>query len=655
MPSRILIVEDEQVILELLRRQIVAEGHEAFTAADGEQGLQILRDEDPDVMLVDVVLPGISGMDVLRAARKESPGTEVVVMTANASVQMAIECLRAGAVDLLRKPFHQEQLSAALKAAVERQREHATRGLLKASEAVFAANEPDRLPEVIVRTATEAMGCTGSLLLPGGDGRLYVAYSAGLAPDIQATVSIAIGEKVAGRVALDRKPVLLQDLAEDPRFAGLEPSPRVCSSIVYPLAVGERLLGVLSLNRGAGETRFRRADLQRAAMLASMVQLALENAHLVRKTVASERLASLGTIASSITHEINNPLTYVLCNLERAGELLRKDTPPSAQELTELISDAVNGAERIGLIVRDMRTIARSGQPEQENVFDFSDAVRSALRLAGAVLRSCAEVDLHLAEGARVRGSAGQLTQVLVNLLVNAAHAIREGNVDDGRVTVSTRCEGDQVVAEVADNGRGIAEKDRVRLFEPFFTTRGSTTGTGLGLWISREIVKRHKGNVEVVAASGRGALFRLRLPSAGAIAAKSAGLAPGERRPRVLFVDDEDAILRIYKRVFEPIFELELAPGGHEAWELLQGGARFDAVVCDLMMPGLNGMDLYERLARANPDLARTFLFVTGSACHPKVSSFLASCSNPVLEKPVTMAVVRDAIAKLLRQGQSP
>ncbi|HEY3452373.1 MAG TPA: response regulator [Myxococcales bacterium] len=657
MPARILLVEDAPTILELLRNQIESDGHEVLVAPDGERALQVLRAEDPDVMVADVILPGrLSGMDLLRTVREESPSTEVVVMTSDATVEMAIECLRAGAVDLLRKPFQPAELSAAVASALQRQQEHATRGMLQASEAVLTAKDPDRLPEVIVRTATEVMQCTGSLLLPGADGRLYVAHAFGLAPEIQANVSIALGEKVAGRVALERKPVLLQDLAGDPRFATLQPSAQVRSSIVWPLAVGERLLGVLALNRGGNEPRFRRADLHRAAMLASMIQLALENARLLRQTVASERLASLGTIASSITHEINNPLTYVLGNLERAEELLRGAPAPTPQDLLELLEDAVEGAERIGCIVRDMRTIARSGQgdQEQETVFDLADAVRSALRLSGAVLRSCAEVDLSLVEGARVRGSAGQLSQVFVNLFVNAAHAIREGQAGGGRVTVRTRVEGDRVVAEISDNGKGIAERDRGRLFDPFFTTRGATSGTGLGLWISRELLRRHKGTIEAASGGERGALFRLTLPLEGSAKPVAATPLPTTRKPRVLFVDDDEPILRIYKRVFDSAFEVELAIGGRRAWELLQSGAVFDAVVCDLMMPDLNGMQLHQNVIRAMPQLARLFVFVTGSSYHPDVTSFMVACSNPVLEKPTSMADLRETIARVMQSAET-
>ncbi|MGC4123185.1 MAG: response regulator [Myxococcales bacterium] len=640
----------------IFRRQVEEDGHEVLVSSDGDRALQILKAEDPDVMVMDVNLPGLSGMDLLRAAREEAPSTEVVVMTAYASVEMAIECLRAGAVDLLRKPFGADGLSRAIAAALVRQQEHATRGLLQASEAVLAASDPDRLPEVIVRTVTEVMKCTASLLLPGADGKLYVAHAFGMPPEVQAEAAVVLGEKVAGRVAVERKPLLLQDLASDPRFAGLAPSRQVRSSIVWPLAVGERLLGVLALNRGEGERRFRRADLHRAAMLASLVQLALENAQLARQTVASERLASLGTIASSITHGINNPLTYVLGNLERSQQMLRGVTDPTAQEVQDLLSDAVEGAERIGSIVRDMRTISRSGQGtgEQEAVFELGDAVRSALRLSGAVLRSCAEVELQLAEGTRVRGSAGQLSQVFVNLLVNAAHAIREGQAGGGCVTVSTRVEGERVVAEVTDDGKGIDERDRGRLFEPFFTTRGATSGTGLGLSISRELLRRHKGTIEAVRGEERGAVFRVTLPLESPAPPMAVAQAPVADKPRVLFVDDEEPILRVYRRFFDGLYQVELAAGGRRAWELLQGGATYDVVVCDLMMPDLNGMTLYQRVIDTLPELTRSFVFVTGSTYHPEVSSFIAGCGRPVLEKPTGMAELRGAIERVLAEAKA-
>jgi signal transduction histidine kinase/CheY-like chemotaxis protein len=541
--------------------------------------------------------------------------------------------------------------------ALERQRERATHGLLQASQAVFAAREPDQMAQVIVQTATEVMRGNASLLLPGADGRLYVAGAFGLSPEIQAQVSIPLGERVAGRVALDRTPVLLQDLSKDPRFANLAPSSHVKSSIVYPLAVGDRVVGVLAFNRGERDRPFHRADLHRASLFASLVLLALENVRLMRQTVAAERLASLGQLAASVTHEINNPLTYVLGNLERLAELTeRAQTAPGPTERGQLLAqrfdeiqaavrDAIEGSERIGQMVRDMRTVARTGTAEA-TVFDLAEVVRSAMRLGGAGLRASAEVVLRLGEQTLVRGSAGQLTQVFVNLLANAGQSIRESG-RGGRVTVTTARAGDEVVATVSDTGKGVDERDQARLFEPFFTTRGPAGGTGLGLWISKEILRRHGGSIELESTAGQGATFRVHLPAAGASSLPEPTADSPSSRARVLFVDDEEAILRLYQRCLEQVCEVEIALGGLPALKRLTEDSAFDTVVCDLLMPDLSGMDLYAKVCAQKPDLAERFIFVTGSIWNPRVQEFLSTCRCSLLEKPLDLLALRTLIER--------
>ena len=673
MLARILIVDDSPTIRELLRSQLVDEGHDVLTAPDGEAALALLRDADVDVVLLDMMLPGISGLDLLRGLRDEAPGVEVIVITAFASVEIAVDCLRAGAVDLLRKPVDRAQLLLALDVALTRQCERATQGMLHASQDVLAAREPDSLPEVIVRTAMGVMhASSATLLLPGADGCLHVAHAFGLPAEIQSQVTIALGDQVAGRIALERSPVLLQDLYGDTRFAGLEPSSRVKSSIVYPLALGDRLVGVLAFNRGEAEPPFRHADLRRASLFASLVLLALENTRLMRQSIATERLVTLGQLAASIAHEINNPLSYVLGNIGHVVESVAEvrtlmgeaGSAPRAKVifdgLNEALSDVMSGADRIASIVRDMRAVSQAQPTDSAASCDLSEVIRSALRLTSAQLRPTAEVVLQLGERLSVRGVGGQLTQVFVNLLVNAAQAMAEAGRTAGRITVCATRMAAEVVVEVKDNGPGIRAADRARLFEPFFTTRSATTGTGLGLWISREIMLRHGGDIQVESVVGEGTTFRLRLPAGEEEAQVDAQVdASGERRAavrraHVLFIDDEESLLCLYVRLLGETWEVETALGGPRALELLEAKRDFDAVVCDLLMPHLNGMDLYARLRADAPALADRFIFVTGSATHRDVRDFLVTCRNPVLEKPLDVLALRTLVERRISGVQS-
>jgi two-component system NtrC family sensor kinase len=465
-----------------------------------------------------------------------APDTQVVITSGYPSLDMAIECLRAGAFDFVQKPFNILELVSTVGRAIERRRIHQAGDLYQASQAVLATQELERLPEVIVEVARRVMHADdASLMLPDPAGRLYVAYSSSLNPQVRG--AIVGDERVASRIARNREPVLITNgLASDPRFSDIEDYKRVSSSIVYPLMTGDRLVGVLNLNRGNPEVPFRRRDVERAAVLASQAMLVLENSRLLRQMVASERLATLGQLAASVAHEINNPASFVLMShdflhkrlrqMEELATVLTNEPASSAAgqawrklgghanyiDLLQATDDLDDGVRRIRDIVFDLRGLARTD--DNPTRVDLNDSIRSALRVAAAELRG-KSVTLSLGSDLFVSGSTGRLSQVFLNLLVNAAQAISDRFDGKGEIRVGTRSEGGRAVAEVFNNGPPIAVEHLPRIFEPFFTTKSAGIGTGLGLSNSRDIVHRHKGELTVQSSAEAGTRFTISLPLA--------------------------------------------------------------------------------------------------------------------------------------------
>ncbi|MEP6652970.1 MAG: response regulator [Myxococcales bacterium] len=534
--AKVLVVDDEPDFRNMVAHELGEEGYGVSTANDGLRAISCLATNEYDVVVTDVRMPGASGVDVLRAARARTPETQVVMTTGYASLEMAVECLRAGAFDFVQKPFSVVDLVSTVARAVERRRLHATSELYQASQVVLATQELERLPEVIVDVARRVMGADdASLMLPDSEGRLYVAHSSSLLAEVRSAVGGE--ERVASRIARGREPVLIANgLDGDPRFSDIQDYKRVSSSIVYPLMAGERLVGVLNLNRASAEHPFRRADVDRAAVLASQALLALENSRLLRQMVSSERLASIGQLAASVAHEINNPVSFVLTSqgflqksigqLGRLAAAMRTEPVTSAtrkvwDELggdvlyTDLVSateDLAEGVGRIRDIVFDLRGLART--EDAAALVDINDAVRSALRVAAAEIRGRSLV-VDLGAGTMIVGSTGRLSQVFLNLLVNAAQAVAERHDDKAEILVATRREGSQVIAEVSNNGPAIAPEHLHRIFEPFFTTKNVGMGTGLGLSTSRDIVRRHHGEIRVESSPEHGTRFTLTLPAA--------------------------------------------------------------------------------------------------------------------------------------------
>jgi signal transduction histidine kinase len=250
---------------------------------------------------------------------------------------------------------------------------------------------------------------------------------------------------------------------------------------------------------------------------------------LVARTIQVDRMLAIGTLAAGVGHEINNPLAYVMANVAYAnGEVLRTqrqlemvaDRNPAIGAVLTALSDVVavleevdEGSRRIRDIARDLNTFARSD--EELCLVDLRALADSALRMAAPEVRHRAPVVRQYEQVPPVRAIASRLSQVVLNLVINAAHSITTGAYDSNEIAVRIRAEGGKVMVEVCDTGCGIAAEHLDRLFTPFFTTKPVGKGTGLGLSISKRIVSSFGGDIEVDSTPGKGTIMRVILPAA--------------------------------------------------------------------------------------------------------------------------------------------
>lgn len=524
MGANILVVDDEREVRELLAVRLSKQGYRLTFASDGREALDALSRTDFDVVLTDIYMPGLDGLELLRRTKEVAPETEVVVATAYGELGNAADCVRGGACDYIQKPFNTPRLLAALNRAVERRRKRSGSNLHGCCAALLEPTEPQALAQLIVEVAMEALEADdASLMLSGANGRLYVACSSELAPFTAAGPATATDTEAAERIAHHSQPVFLSGqtastCGEHTRTGRA----RVGSTLALPLRVGDRTLGVLLARRFSQPRPFRRSDVVRAQFVASQVVLALENGRQVRERMGQARLATLGQLAAGVVHEINNPVAAVLANqtyVQRNLRELRAQLEPAVDkanfdELEQAVGDIGDDAGRIRDIVCDMKALAHAGDAGARAIFDVNEAVRSAVRLASTEIKNHAHVDSRLGAGLMVRGSVARLSQVLINLLVNSAQALRETG-RRGLVRVSSEKLCGRVVVCVRDDGPGIKPEHLPRLFETFFTTKPAGVGTGLGLSISRDIMRSMGGELRVESGEGRGACFTLDLPSA--------------------------------------------------------------------------------------------------------------------------------------------
>jgi PAS domain S-box-containing protein len=376
-----------------------------------------------------------------------------------------------------------------------------------------------------------------------------------------------------------------------------------------------------------------------------------------------ERLALTGTLVAGIGHEINSPLAQVMGNLELVTDELRlmSGVSPSARmrEVMELMGEARVSADRIRLIVRGLRSLSREDFALQP--VDVGAVVATALGMAQHELRLRARVLTQLDGVPPVIGDESRLTQVIVNLLVNAAQAFSTADPDHNRIDCGWRLLADgRVELSIRDNGPGIEPDVAKHIFDPFFTTKPVGVGTGLGLAVSRSIVHALGGELLVTSTVGVGATFHVLLPTAGdapSDASTESAVAPGASGPRgrIVIVDDDAALLTTLARVLGRAHEVRTFTDPREALVALRSDPEVDVVFCDLMMPHLTGQAVLREIERTTPSLASRFVFMTGGVTRSSEREFLEATDYSVLDKPFPMRDLLTLAQQLVTARRMP
>ena len=406
-----------------------------------------------------------------------------------------------------------------------------------------------------------------------------------------------------------------------------------------------------------------------ADTLVRALRYACERHALKQRLTHADRLAAVGQLSAGVAHEVANPAALALANNGKLrallDELLMSDgkiAPDRAKaialECRRVAEDNRTALERIRAVVRDLQTYARLERARVDRV-QINEIVDRTCNLVYASLRHGATLEKQTSSLPMIAADEGKIEQVLTNLLINAIHALEsvdeKARPDGKRIIVSTRLEDDVICLSVADNGMGMTDAVRQRAFEPFFTTKREH-GTGLGLAIAVEIVRRHRGDITCATTDGVGSRFDVRIPIETGLelqvdvpAAPHASAEP--KRGRVLLIDDERAVAMVYGELLSLHHEVVVAHGGKQAVELLSSGERFDVIVCDLMMPELDGVAVYENALAKRPDLATRFVFCSGGLVTARARELAAKPNTRLLYKPVSiddmLRVIESVIAE--------
>ena len=365
----------------------------------------------------------------------------------------------------------------------------------------------------------------------------------------------------------------------------------------------------------------------------------------------TERLAAVGELVAGVAHEVNNPL----CTISAFAQLLQRDGAITADQ-RESVDIIASETMRASQVLRDLLTFARRSESDSAAI-QVNELIERTMRLRSYEMSSLGiATEQTLAnELPMVQGDPRQLQQVLLNLVTNAIQAMEP--LGGGSLRVATRRHEDRVLIEVADTGPGIPAEARAHVFEPFFTTKRD--GTGLGLSVSYGIVAAHGGSISIAHTGPGGTMFRVTLPATEDVEVREDAAPPAPDASasplsgiHMLFVDDELALhrgIRSYAR--RRGFRVITVPDGAAALDAARR-SRFDVVVCDLRMSGIDGPAFYEVLRREHPALALRTLFITGDLVSASSRAFLESAGQPVLAKPFDLDRLEVSVASLLRDA---
>lgn len=532
----VLIVDDDETTRTQLENELKRSYFLPKSVGDGKQALAVIKPVCPDLILLDVKLPDMDGIELLGKIKEQNPACQVIIMTGYGGEEIAVSALRKGAIDYLEKPLNMTELSAALGRAQEKLLQgqgllykntilvtdddeivvdRIKRFLEKEGYMVFGATAADQGLEIIAGQKIDVV--ITDIKMQGMNGLEYLQKAKQLYPDIEGIVvtghktgEFAIEALRAGAIDYISKPIDLDEL-------------------LFSVA---KAIERIRLNR---DRLFRSRELKITSEIIAKMNQELERRIEERSKELSKtqtqlfqtsKLATLGEMAAGLAHEINQPLGGISLVATHFRKLMERQKLTD-KELESGIKDIEASVKRMSLIIQHIRIFARQ-ESLTFKLVDLSETIASAMSLLGEQLR------LHEIEVAQVlepdlpkiKGEPYQLEQVWINLISNARDAMdeKQKQISEGKmaaagyrkklvISVSHHKDAKSILVSFADNGMGLSEENKKRVFEPFFTTKEVGKGTGLGLSISYGIIDTHKGRIEMDSADTQGTTIKVYLP----------------------------------------------------------------------------------------------------------------------------------------------
>ncbi|MBI3815197.1 MAG: response regulator [Nitrospinae bacterium] len=561
MALKILIVDDEKDTRILLSELLSNSGFETETAGDGIEALNKAKIFKPSVIITDIKLPGMDGIELLKRLKNTDSPPEVILMTGYNEYDAAVDALKIGVFQYIKKPFGDPDFilrviknaseKVELKAELEKEKQlilNQREMLERMGFEIESANKvasilaswsyslDEKLERTLLVTLSQISADKGSVMLLD-DKEEHLAVRASTNKKIIGYKSKISDSGISNQVAREGKPLFIENINKDTRFKKKDGEYKYSALLSLPLKIKDKVIGVLNVTDKAGGVPFEKEDQEILQRFIDRIIIQIENAQLNenlerkveerteelrethKKLLQAEKVASIGKLAASVAHEINNPVTSINLKIHLLLKTLKELKEMSDnKELSDKIQKGIDGfdiikrnTDRIAYIVKGLLQYARKPEEEMKR-FDINQILENFIEFIErqGILQKIDIIKNFSQTGSKVLAISNQLEQVFLNLITNARDAMPDG----GNITVTTRAKDRYVEIILSDTGHGIPEEKLNKIFEPFFTTKEIGKGTGLGLSVCKEIIEGHGGKISVKSQIDKGTEFIIKLPA---------------------------------------------------------------------------------------------------------------------------------------------
>ena len=627
----ILIVDDEPRMCDSLKVLLDNEGYVTQIADSGRKALEGLSSGSIDLVLLDIVMPDMSGLEIMDFIRENGLETLVIVITGHASMDSAIESLRKGAHDYLKKPFEFDELLKRVENALEQKRlkkdYEILNGKLALSERRYQALV-DNSPDIIY-----------TLDMDGKITFVNRAWEKVMGHDIHQVVGKRLEDFAGGDLGLDYTTILAKN-----------PLNESFGDNTFTLLHKDGSSRLFSIS-GAPNTDSNGTTIGMVGVLKDIT----EQRKLEAQLTQAHKMQAIGTLAGGIAHDFNN----LLMGIQGRTSLMFLNIDPNVPHY-EHLKGIENIVESGANLTKQLLGFARSGKYEVKPT-NINTLVEKSVQMFA---RTKKEISIHTDFEKKIwtlELDQGQLEQVILNICVNACHAMPKG----GELYLKTRNivleqqdtlpfglnPGQYVRISMKDTGVGMDDMTQRRIFEPFFTTKEMGRGTGLGLASAYGIIKNHGGIIEVDSKKGEGSTFTIYLPASSELVAEDRKMPTEIKRgtESVLLVDDEEMIIEVGQEILKEMgYKVFLARTGKEAVEVYaKNKDEIDMVILDMIMPDMGGGEAFDKIKEIQPDAK--VLLSSGYSVEGQASEILARGCNGFIQKPFTLKKLSETIRSVL------